>query len=95
MKFIALKSIDRERPGGGDISPSPSSTFSPPSGLDRDSFPIRIGGQELGLRLRKYVNPSLILPLHDAWLPGRTMVPELQGELEHRNSGNNAADESV
>ncbi|XRM39739.1 hypothetical protein ABZX51_003081 [Aspergillus tubingensis] len=95
MKFIALKSIDRERPGGGDISPSPSSTFSPPSGLDRDSFPIRIGGQELGLRLRKYVNPSLILPLHDAWLPGRTMVPELQGELEHRNSENNAADESV
>ncbi|KAI3085617.1 hypothetical protein CBS147343_2513 [Aspergillus niger] len=95
MKFIALKSIDRERPGGGDISPSPSSTFSPPSGLDRDSFPIRIGGQELGLRLRKYVNPSLILPLHDAWLPGRTMVPELQGELEHRNPGNNAADESV
>ncbi|KAE8383736.1 hypothetical protein BDV26DRAFT_250688 [Aspergillus bertholletiae] len=70
-KFIALKSIDRNRPGGGDISPSPSSTFSSPSGLDRDAFPIRIGGQDLGLRLKKYVNPSLILPLDGAWLPGR------------------------
>ncbi|CAG8935793.1 unnamed protein product [Penicillium salamii] len=72
MKFIALKSINRDQPGGGDLSPSPSSTFSPPSGLDRDSLPIRIGGQDLELRLRKYVNPSLIVPLHDAWLPGRT-----------------------
>ncbi|KAJ5584701.1 uncharacterized protein N7459_004501 [Penicillium hispanicum] len=72
MKFIALKSINRDQPGGGDISPSPSSTFSPPSGLDRDALPIRIGGQELALRLKKYVNPSLILPLHGAWLPGRS-----------------------
>jgi hypothetical protein len=71
MKFIALKSINRDQPGGGDISPSPSSTLSPPSGLDRDSLPIRIGGQDLELRLKKYVNPSLIVPLHAAWLPGR------------------------
>jgi hypothetical protein len=71
MKFIALKSINRDQPGGGDISPSPSSSFSPPSGLDRDSLPIRIGGQDLELRLKKYVNPSLILPLHAAWLPRR------------------------
>ncbi|KAF5866169.1 hypothetical protein ETB97_000703 [Aspergillus alliaceus] len=69
MKFIALKSIDRD--GGGNVSPSPS-TFSSPSGLDRDALPIRIGGQELGLRLNKYVNPSLILPLDGAWLPGRS-----------------------
>lgn len=72
MKFIALKSIDRNLPGGGDISPSPSSTFSPPSGLDRDALPIRIGGRELELRLKKYVNPSLIVPLHGAWLPGQS-----------------------
>ncbi|OQD83895.1 hypothetical protein PENANT_c015G09501 [Penicillium antarcticum] len=72
MKFIALKSINRDQPGGGDISPSPSSSFSPPSGLDRDSLPIRIGGQDLELRLKKYVNPSLILPLHAAWLPHRS-----------------------
>lgn len=72
-KFIALKSIDRDHTSGGDISPSPSSTLSPPSGLERDALPIRIGGQELGLRLKKYVNPSLILPLHDAWLPERTV----------------------
>lgn len=72
MKFIALKAIDRDRPGGGgEISPSPSSTFSPPSGLDRDYMRIQVGSQELGLRLKKYVNPSLILPLHDAWLPAR------------------------
>ncbi|KAJ5115315.1 hypothetical protein NUU61_001074 [Penicillium alfredii] len=72
MKFIALKSINRDQPDPGEITPSPSSTFSPPSGLDRDALPIRIGGQELGLRLKKYVNPSLILPLHDAWLPGHS-----------------------
>lgn len=72
MKFIALKSINRDQPGGGDVSPAPSSTFSPPSGLDRDALPIQIGGRELGLRLKKYVNPSLIVPLHGAWLPGRT-----------------------
>ncbi|PYH99927.1 glycogen debranching enzyme [Aspergillus ellipticus CBS 707.79] len=95
MKFIALKSIDRERPGGGDISPSPSSTFSPPSGLERDSFPIRIGGQELGLRLKKYVNPSLILPLHDAWLPGRSMIPDIQRDLGDHEAQNSAAIESV
>lgn len=72
MKFIALKSINRDQPGGGDVSPSSSSTFSPSTGMDRDALPIRIGSQELGLRLKKYVNPSLILPLHDAWLPGRS-----------------------
>ncbi|KAJ5336684.1 hypothetical protein MYU51_005747 [Penicillium brevicompactum] len=75
MKFIALKSINRDQPGGDDISPSPSSNFSPPSGLDRDSLPIRIGGHDLELRLKKYVNPSLIVPLHDAWLPGCTPTP--------------------
>ena len=76
MKFIALNSIDRNRPGGGDISPSPpSSTFSPPASLDRDILPIGVGGQDLGLRLRKYVNPSLILPLSDVWLPGVTTGP--------------------
>ncbi|KAJ5824963.1 hypothetical protein N7447_007303 [Penicillium robsamsonii] len=82
MKFIALKSINRDQPGGGDISPSPSSTLSPPSGLDRDSLPIRIGGQDLELRLKKYVNPSLIVPLHPAWLPGRTTA---------RGNGNGAS----
>lgn len=70
MKFIALKSIDRELPGGGNVSPSLSTTLSPPSGLDRDALPIRIGGRELEMRLKKYVNPSLIVPLHGAWLPG-------------------------
>lgn len=72
MKFIALKSINRDQPDAGDVSPSPPSSFSPASGMDRDALPIRIGSQELGLRLKKYVNPSLILPLHDAWLPGRS-----------------------
>lgn len=74
MKFIALKSINREE-FRGDVSPSPSSTFSPPSGLDRDSLPIRMGGQELELRLKRYVNPSLIVPLHAAWLPDGPHTP--------------------
>lgn len=85
MKFIALKAIDRDRPGGGDISPSPSSTFSPPSGLDRDSLRIQVGNQELGLRLKKYTNPNLILPLHDAWLPSRRdrdRAPETGSQYE-------------
>lgn len=89
MKFIALKSIDRNRPGGGDISPSPSSTFSPPSGLDRDALPIRIGGQELALRLNKYVNPSLILPLHDAWLPGRGGTNDILGDSADHGTPHN------
>lgn len=71
MKFIALKSINRDQPDADEISSSPSTPFSPPSGLDRDALPIQIGGRELELRLKKYVNPSLIVPLHDAWLPGR------------------------
>lgn len=80
MKFIALKSIDRNRSGpgagnDGDTASSLSSTLSPPSGLDRDALPIGIGGQDLGLRLKKYVNPSLILPLDDAWLPGSLTGP--------------------
>ena len=89
MKFIALKSIDRNRPGGGEISPSPSSTFSPPSGLDRDALPIRIAGQELALRLNKYVNPSLILPLHDAWLPGRGEANDILGASADFGTPNN------
>lgn len=89
MKFIALKSINRDQPGGGDVSPSPSSTFSPPSGLDRDALPIQIGGRELGLRLKKYVNPSLILPLQGAWLPGRR-PPHSNGSplFEHHETTN-------
>ncbi|EAU35327.1 conserved hypothetical protein [Aspergillus terreus NIH2624] len=90
-KFIALKSIDRDRPGGGDISPSPSSTLSPPSGLERDALPIRVGGQELGLRLKKYVNPSLILPLSDAWLPGRSVNHGAPGALDFHETPNDSA----
>ena len=75
MNFIALESIDRHLPGGGEVSPPPSSTFSPPSNVDRDAFPIRLGRQDLGLRLKKYVNPSLILPLEHAWLPDTAAAP--------------------
>ncbi|KAL2868742.1 putative DUF221 domain protein [Aspergillus lucknowensis] len=90
-KFIALKSIYRDQPNPGDISPSPSSTFSPPLGLDRDIFPIRLGGQVLGLKLKKYVNPSLILPLDSAWLPGRNAMPELQQGFEYYEDPNNVS----
>ncbi|OJJ39872.1 hypothetical protein ASPWEDRAFT_105675 [Aspergillus wentii DTO 134E9] len=88
-KFIALKSIDRSRSGGADVSTSPSSVLSPPSALHRDAFPILIGGQELQLRLKKYVNPSLILPLDDAWLPRHPASHEhLQNEFETHHESN-------
>ncbi|KKK18702.1 hypothetical protein ARAM_001206 [Aspergillus rambellii] len=90
-KFIALKSIYRDQPPDGDVSPSPSSTFTPPLGLDRDAFPIRIGGQVLGLKLKKYINPSLILPLDSAWLPGRSVVPQFEGSFEYYENSNHAA----
>ncbi|KAJ5902921.1 hypothetical protein N7495_003449 [Penicillium taxi] len=76
MKFIALKSINRNDADCVNGSPSLSGTFSPPSGLERDALPIQIGGHDLGLRLKKYVNPCLILPLRDAWLPGRAQISE-------------------
>lgn len=74
MKFIALRSIDRNLLAVDEASPSPSSTMSPPSGLDRDLLPIRIGGRDVGLKLKKYVNPSLILPLDGPWVPGRNNI---------------------
>jgi len=70
MKFIALRSIDRNRADDPDDSRTPEELFSPPSWLDRDSLPVRVGGRDIG-RLRKYVNPNLILPLDGPWIPGR------------------------
>ncbi|EER29838.1 hypothetical protein CPC735_011560 [Coccidioides posadasii C735 delta SOWgp] len=70
MKFIALRSIDRDRAAESDESPTPTSTLSPPSQWERDSIPLRLRGQDLAPRLRKYVNPNLILPLDEAWIPG-------------------------
>ncbi|KAL5336273.1 hypothetical protein BJX70DRAFT_373167 [Aspergillus crustosus] len=90
-KFIALKSIYRDTPSSGDVSPSISSTFSPPPGLDRDAFPIRLGGQVLGLKLKKYINPSLILPLDSAWLPGRNPAPGLQDGSEYYEDPNHVS----
>jgi hypothetical protein len=90
-KFIALKSIYRDTPTSGDISPSTTSTFSPPLALDRDAFPIRLGGQVLGLKLKRYVNPSLILPLDSAWLPGRNPMPELQEGFEYYEDQNHVS----
>ncbi|KAL4763497.1 putative glycogen debranching enzyme Gdb1 [Aspergillus foveolatus] len=90
-KFIALKSIYRDTPTSGDISPSTTSTFSPPLALDRDAFPIRLGGQVLGLKLKRYVNPSLILPLDSAWLPGRNPMPELQEDFEYYEDQNHVS----
>ncbi|KAL3496478.1 hypothetical protein BJX62DRAFT_193332 [Aspergillus germanicus] len=87
MKYIALRSIYCDHPSSADedvsSSPSQSSIFSPPLGLDRDTFPIRLGGQTLGLKLKRFANPSLILPLESAWLPGRNPIPELQEGYEY------------
>lgn len=51
--------------GGGD----PEALASPPSRLDRDSVPMRVGGRDIRPRLRKYVNPNLVVPLDQAWIP--------------------------
>lgn len=70
MKFIALRSIDYERPNeNGDGLASPLALTSPPSGLDRDALSVLIGGREIGLRLKKYVNPNLSIPLEGPWIP--------------------------
>ncbi|KAL4782514.1 hypothetical protein BJX76DRAFT_289129 [Aspergillus varians] len=90
-KFIALRSIYRDSPATADSSSSSSSTFSPPAGLDRDAYPIRLGGQVLGLKLKKYVNPSLILPLDSAWLPGRNPMPELHEGFEYYENPNHVS----
>ncbi|KAK2879424.1 hypothetical protein FQN49_000884 [Arthroderma sp. PD_2] len=71
MKFIALRSIDRGRTADSDESPTPTSTFSPPSQWDRDSIPLRLRGRDVAPRLRKYVNPNLVIPLESAWIPGQ------------------------
>lgn len=71
MKFIALRSIDRGRVAESDESPTPTSSLSPPSQWERDSIPLRLRGQDLAPKLRKYVNPNLIVPLDEPWIPGR------------------------
>ncbi|KAJ6028234.1 hypothetical protein N7540_003810 [Penicillium herquei] len=92
MKFIALKSINREQQSADDASPSSSTIlFSPPSGLDRDALPIQIGGRDFELRLKKYVNPSLIVPLHDAWLPGRNPAQGNGASLHEAHETSNHA----
>ncbi|PGH10623.1 hypothetical protein AJ79_05337 [Helicocarpus griseus UAMH5409] len=77
MKFIALRSIDRSRGAvDQDDSPTPSSVSvrSPPSGWDRDAVPVRFRGRDLASKLKKYVNPNLVVPLDEAWVPGIGMV---------------------
>ncbi|KAH8703395.1 DUF221 domain protein [Talaromyces proteolyticus] len=72
MKFIALRSIDPDNPnnnGDSENSLGSPTLVSPPSGLDRDSLLILIGGREIGLRLKKYVNPNLTIPLDGPWIP--------------------------
>jgi hypothetical protein len=69
MKFIALRSIDRDRAACGDDTPTPEAILSPPSQWERDSIPVRLGDRDLFPRLRKYVNPNLVLPLEKPWIP--------------------------
>ncbi|OAT07343.1 DUF221 domain-containing protein [Blastomyces gilchristii SLH14081] len=72
MKFIALRSIDRSRAAvDQDETPTPTSTMSPPSQWDRDAVHLRFRGRDLASKLKKYVNPNLIVPLDEPWIPGR------------------------
>ncbi|KAL1990484.1 hypothetical protein VTN49DRAFT_6323 [Thermomyces lanuginosus] len=68
-KFIALRSIDQNRRSEDSDSPFSPGSLSPPPGLDRDALSLSLGRGESRLRLRKYVNPSLVLPLDGAWIP--------------------------
>jgi hypothetical protein len=84
MKFIALRSIDKDRPDGSDGSLSPPPALSPPSGLDRDALPVRIRGRDVDLQLKKYVHPSLIMPLDGPWIPGRDRSVSIIPGLDER-----------
>lgn len=55
------------------VSPAPSipQIPSPPSGIERDSVPLRLGGRDVGPRLRSYINPNMVKPLDRPWIPGR------------------------
>lgn len=43
---------------------------SPPSGWDRDAIPLRLRGRDIAHRLRRYINPNLVIPLDGPWIPG-------------------------
>ncbi|KAI5285072.1 hypothetical protein KEM54_000851 [Ascosphaera aggregata] len=51
--------------------PRYAATFSP-SGIERDSVPMRLGGRDYGPALTKYVNPNLSLHLDQPWISGRS-----------------------
>ena len=76
-----------------------SSLRSPPSGWDRDAIPLRLRGRDIAHRLRRYVNPNLVVPLDGAWIPGEGGRPAsrafraLIDDEERRNGagGNNNA----
>ncbi|QSS54750.1 DUF221 domain-containing protein [Histoplasma capsulatum var. duboisii H88] len=72
MKFIALRSIDRSHATvDQDEVLTPNSTIYPASQWDRDAVPLRFRGQDLASKLKKYVNPNLVVPLDEPWIPGR------------------------
>ncbi|KAI1986282.1 hypothetical protein LOZ53_004770 [Ophidiomyces ophidiicola] len=83
MKFIALRSIDRDRAAVSDESPTPTSTLSPPSQWERDSIPLRLRGRDLAHKLRKYINPNLVVPLDDAWIPGQRPTSGARPSLQN------------
>ncbi|KAL1956159.1 hypothetical protein VTO42DRAFT_7594 [Malbranchea cinnamomea] len=109
MKFIALRSIDRYRPQETEESPTPMSMSMsgsmtlpapmtsrsppPPSGWDRDAIPLRLRGRDLAHRLRRYVNPNLVIPLDGAWIPGQRPQRDLAGFVfdDGRNGGGAAS----
>ena len=77
MKFIAIRSLKDESPLGG-LEP-------PESRYDAETVG-RIAvdeSDETGLR---YMNPSLVLPLEEAWLPEQGQDPETEG-LRHAEEG--------
>lgn len=70
MKFIAIRSLKHESPLG-DLQPSESR-------YEADTAGSRTvdESEETGLR---YMNPSLVLPLEEAWLPKQGQDPQEEG----------------
>lgn len=95
MKFIALRSTDRSRVHQTDESPSPTSTLSPPSQWDRDAIQLRLRGVDQAHKLRRYINPNLVIPLHGAWIPGSQPPPDLLDADEESGHGSGRSGEGV
>ncbi|KAI5294315.1 hypothetical protein KEM52_004274 [Ascosphaera acerosa] len=65
-------SLPRMSPTPGALSPPRRTATFSPSGLERDTVPMRLGGRDYGPALTKYVNPNLSVHLDQPWISGKS-----------------------